>query len=113
MPLLTQRGPFKDRPLFWHFPIYLQLYAKGSSETRDPKFRTRPGSVIRYGDWKLHEYFEDGGLELYNLKDDPGEKTDLADKHPDKVAELHTLLKDWRQAIGAPIPRELNPKYKP
>ena len=62
MPLLTQTGTIKDRPLFWHFPVYLP---EGNSETRDPRFRTRPGSVVRYGDWKLHEYFEDGGLELY------------------------------------------------
>jgi len=110
MPLLTQTDTIKERPLFWHFPIYLQ---GGSTEDRDPKFRTRPGSVVRYGDWKLHEYFEDGDLELYNLKDDIGEKDNLADKAPDKVKELLALLKNWRKETGAPVPSELNPKYKP
>ncbi|MFC1498123.1 sulfatase [Verrucomicrobiota bacterium] len=109
MPLLTQSGAIKDRPLFWHFPIYLQ---GGSSESRDPKFRTRPGSVIRYGDWKLHEYFEDGGLELYNLKDDIGEKKNLADTNPEKVKELHEMLKAWRKQTNAPVPTKKNPKYK-
>ena len=110
MPLLTQTGSIKERPLFWHFPIYLQ---GGSRESRDPKFRTRPGSVVRFGDWKLHEYFEDGGLELYNLKDDLGEKHNVADKYPQKVRELHDMLKAWRKKVGAPVPTELNPKYKP
>jgi arylsulfatase A-like enzyme len=38
---------------------------------RDPLFRTRPGSVVRAGRWKLHEYFEDQGFELYDLENDP------------------------------------------
>ena len=110
IPLLTQSGTFKPRPLFWHFPIYLQ---GGNAETRDPLFRTRPGSVVRDGDWKLHEYFEDGGLELYNLKDDIGEKTNLANTMPAKAQELHTLLQAWRKDTGAPVPETLNPKYRP
>ena len=109
MPLLKQTSTIKDRPLFWHFPIYLQ---GGSSESRDPKFRTRPGSVVRYGDWKLHEYFEDGGLELYNLKEDIGEKNNLAGKEPNKVKELYDMLDTWRKDTGAPVPKELNPEYE-
>jgi len=108
MPLFTQKGSMKKRPLFWHFPIYL---GKGNNETTHPKFRTRPGSVVRYGDWKLHEYFEDMKLELYNLKDDPGEKKNLADKETDIVEKLHQMLKKWRQKIKAPIPTQINPEY--
>lgn len=110
MPLITQTGPIKERPLFWHFPIYLQ---GGNPETRDLKFRTRPGSVVRCGDWKLHEYFEGGELELYNLKHDIGEKNNLANTNPDKTKELHDLLKAWRKETGAPVPSEINPEYKP
>jgi len=110
MPLLRQSGDLKKRALFWHFPIYLQ---GGGPESRDPLFRTRPGSAIRYGDWKLHEYFEDGGLELYNLREDLSEKNNLADKRPEKVKELHAMLKAWRKETGAPVPSELNPAYRP
>ncbi len=113
LPLLTNTGNIKHRALFWHFPIYLQVKKKGATENRDNKFRTRPGSVIRYGDWKLHEYFEDGGLELYNLQGDIGEKNNLADKNPEKVKELHDMLKAWRKDTGAPVLTELNPTYKP
>ena len=92
-----------ERPLFWHFPAYLQSY-QVTDEQRDPLFRTRPCSVIRKGRFKLHEYFEDGALELYDLVDDIRERNNLAEKMPDKRDELHGLLKDWRKKIGAPVP---------
>jgi arylsulfatase A-like enzyme len=92
-----------ERPLFWHFPAYLQSY-KVTHEQRDPLFRTRPCSVIRKGRFKLHEYFEDGGLELYDLVDDIRERKNLADENPEKRDELHRLLKEWREEIGAPVP---------
>ncbi|ARN57287.1 sulfatase [Sedimentisphaera salicampi] len=98
----------KQRPLFWHFPIYLQ---GGDDETRDPLFRTRPGSVVRKGDWKLHEYFEDGELELYNLKTDIGESKDLSELYPQKTKELYEILCRWREKTNADIPKKLNPKY--
>jgi len=112
MPLLTQSGKLPERALFWHFPIYLQNYSSADG-ARDPLFRTRPGCVVRAGDWKLHEYFEDGGLELYNLADDLGERNNLADKMPDKTKELHDIMLRWRKQTKAPVPTEKNPKYDP
>ncbi len=108
MPLLTRSGGLKKRALFWHFPVYLE---GGNVETRDPVFRTRPGSVIRFGDWKLHEYFEDKGIELYNLNEDIGEKFNLAEKFPEKTTELQQMLTSWRRKIVAPVPSEQNPGY--
>ncbi len=43
---------------------------------------------MRAGKWKLHEYFEDGRLELYDLESDLGERTNIASTHPEKAAEL-------------------------
>jgi len=99
-----------ERPLFWHFPAYLQSYQVWD-EQRDPLFRSRPCSIIRLGDWKLHQYFEDGGLELYNLKDDIGETNNLAEQQPQKAWELFAGLTAWQKKIGAPIPRQANPAY--
>jgi arylsulfatase A-like enzyme len=113
MPLLTQSGPIPDRTLFWHFPIYLQAYSGVADDSHDPLFRTRPGSALRQGKWKLHEYFEDGRLELYDLEADTGERTNMAETHPEKAAELYKLLQQWRTGINAPVPTELNPKYDP
>ncbi|XCF05455.1 sulfatase [Tamlana crocina] len=100
-----------ERSLFWHFPIYLQAYYKNDNENRDPLFRTRPGSVIRKGDWKLHYYFEDDGIELYNLAEDIGELNNLASAKSSKKEELLGDLKSWWKTTNAPIPIELNPEY--
>ncbi len=92
-------GTPQDRnrgPLFWHFPGYL-----GSG---DFTWRTTPVGVVRDGDWKLMEFFEDGRLELYNLKDDLSEQHNLAEARPEVTARLLKTLHDWQKAIGAPMP---------
>ncbi|CAI8258767.1 MAG: Arylsulfatase [Opitutia bacterium UBA7350] len=111
MPLMTGVGDWKAMPQFWHFPIYLQAYNGLKDEACDPLFRTRPGSAVRVGQWKLHEYFEDGSLELYDLSLDRGERHNLAQALPEKTAKLKRLLDDWRERVGAPIPTEPNPNY--
>lgn len=111
VPLLSgAKTTLGDRPLFWHFPAYLQSYQVWD-EQRDPLFRSRPCSVIRSGDWKLHEYFEDGAVELYNLADDIGEANDLSTHQPEKAKELVARLKAWRKEIHAPVPTVANPEY--
>ena len=111
VPLLNgTQQTFGDRPLFWHFPAYLQAYDVWD-EQRDPLFRSRPCSIIRSGAWKLHQYFEDGDLELYNLADDIGETANLASRNPAKTKELLTRLEQWRRDTNAPVPTGVNPKY--
>lgn len=112
MPLLNG-GKLDSRPLMFHFPIYLQAYSHKLDHSRDSLFRTRPGSIIIDSDWKLHQYFEDGGLELYNLKDDLGERNNLSQANPEKTQELLQLLNTWRTEVNAPIPTELNPEFDP
>ncbi len=64
--------------------------------------------------WRgLIEFFEDGRLELYNLRDDIGEEHDLAEVDPDRRDSLHRLMLDWREQTGAPVPVELNPLFDP
>jgi len=94
-----------DRALFWHFPAYLQSY-QVIDEQRDPLFRTRPCSIIRKGRYKLHEYLEDGVLELYDLKADIRERVNLAGDRPAECDALLRELQKWRQAVGAPIPEK-------
>jgi len=108
VPLITGSGSLSERPLFWHFPVYIE---GGNMETQDSIFRTRPGSVIRYGDWKLIEYFENGDLELYNLVEDTGEQINLAGKESIKLNELHEILNGWRKTLNAPVPTKYNPEY--
>jgi len=84
-------------PIYWHFPGYL-----GSGKD---VWRTTPAGSIRSADWKLIEFFETGKIELYNLRDDIGEKTDLAMKMPEKAKELHDMLVAWRKKVNAPMPQ--------
>ncbi|SEP99284.1 Arylsulfatase A [Hyunsoonleella jejuensis] len=111
LPLVLNNKPFTERSLFWHFPIYLQGVNPLKDEARDSLFRTRPGSVIRKGKWKLHEYFEDNALELYNLEADLREQEDVSEKYPNITKELHRELVAWRNKSNAPVPKELNPRY--
>ena len=64
------------------------------------------------GDWKLIEFFDDGRLELYNLKQDIGEKQNLVLREPKRAEEMHAMLKQWRTALGAKMPTQ-NPHYDP
>ena len=109
LPLLSDAGASLFRPaIYWHFPAYLQGYTK-----RHGPFRTTPAGAIRMGDWKLIEYFEDGVLELYNLSDDIGEEQNLAKREAKRTAEMHSMMKAWRRATNAPVPKEKNPKFDP
>ncbi|MFM8930535.1 MAG: sulfatase [Gemmataceae bacterium] len=97
VPLLRDpQGTLKRDAIFQHFPGYLGA-GKG-------QWRTTPVSTIQSGDWKLMEFLEDGRLELYNLKDDLGEKKNLASQMPEKAAELKTRLVAWRSEVKAPMP---------
>ncbi len=94
VPLLKEQRSLARKAIYWHYPHYGN---QGGF----------PGSAIRAGDWKLIECFEDGRLELYNLKQDIGEKNNLADSMPAKTAELHKALKQWRDCVGAKYPTKI------
>lgn len=111
LSLVLEGKQSTDRDLFFHFPIYLQAYSEINDKGRDPLFRTRPGSVVISGDWKLHEYFEDGALELYNLKKDIGEEHNVAKDYPEKTKQLIDRLIAWRKKAKAYVPSEKNPEY--
>ncbi|MCE6987556.1 sulfatase [Dyadobacter sp. CY323] len=107
--LLGKTTPSRD--IFWHFPGYLEAF-KGDDRNKDA-FRTRPTSTIRSGDFKLHEFYEDGRIELYNIKSDIGETKDLSKSNPAKAKELKDKLDAWRTKTNAPVPTKLNPEFAP
>lgn len=106
--LKDPQSQLKTRALFWHFPVYLQ-----KDQGMQQRFRTTPVSVIRQGDWKLLEFFEDGHLELYNTRFDISETMNLADRHPEKTKELATALRAWQKRVRAAIPSKPNPQFRP
>lgn len=102
VPVLQGKNKLKRDELFWHYPHY-QHYQLGG---------TTPYGAIRKGDFKLIEYFSDMRVELYNLKEDLGEKHNLAQTNPEKVDELRRRLHAWRKEVGAQMPTP-NPQYDP
>jgi len=99
VPLLKGNDRLDRTAIYWHYPHY-----HGSGH--------RPSGAIRAGDWKLIEFFEEGRVELYNLRNDIGEQHDLAAQYPQKVVELRRMLAAWRRQTGAKMPRP-NPNYRP
>lgn len=96
--LLKDPGASLNREaIYFHYPHY---------------HHSAPGGAIRAGDWKLIEFFDDGRLELYHLKDDIGEKDNLAAKHPERASGLQGQLAQWRKEVGASMPT-VNPKADP
>ncbi|MGH7956081.1 MAG: sulfatase, partial [Opitutaceae bacterium] len=96
-PLLRQTGALRRDAIYWHYPHY---HGQGAT----------PYGAIRSGDWRLIEFYDDGRLELYNIKRDIGESTNLASSHPEVVASLKQKLADWRRDVSAQMPSP-NPNY--
>ena len=50
------------------------------------------------------QFFEDDSIKLFNLKNDIGEKNDLANSQPEKTASLLEELQAWQKRTKAVIP---------
>ena len=98
-PLLHGKSSLERDAIFWHYPHYGNQGGK-------------PGSSVRCGDYKLIEFFEEGQVELYNLREDIGEDRDLSQSEPETRTRLHALLVDWRRSVEAKIPQP-NPQWQP
>ena len=72
--------------------------------------------AVRSGEWKLHVAARKGPLKqpvLFNLKDDIGEKENVADKHPDVVRRLKGYVEAFeKELVGHSRPAAFveNPK---
>ena len=98
LPVLAGRAPRQERALFWRF---------GGPDNRSQR-------AVRQGDWKL--LIDAGGfspLFLFNLRDDPGERKDLAAAHPEIVARLRPLLDAWEKEVEADATALLGPLPSP
>ena len=95
-PALFTQSRLDREAIYWHFPGYLGA----GTDT----WRTKPVGAIRVGDMKLLEFFEDGKLELYDLKNDLSQTHDLAAEKPDVAKSMHDKLVAWRKATGAKMP---------
>ena len=88
MPTLKEKSRIDRKNIYWHFPHY-----HGSL--------WKPGSAIRSGDWKLVLHYESNDVELYNLKDDPGELNDVSSLFNEKKEELLNQLNKMMKETNA------------
>jgi arylsulfatase A-like enzyme len=98
VPLLFNQS-LPERHYYLHFPHY------------SPQ-RGKPGAVIRRGNYKLIEWYEEGNLELYDLEKDESETTNIASEFPQLVNEMKAALNKWRIDMKVKMP-EPNPNYIP
>jgi len=73
------------------------------------------GTYVRQGDWKLIRFYarnDDGtdDLELYDLKNDLGERRNLAKEQPARARELNGLIDGFLKDTEAVIPKT-NPNF--
>jgi arylsulfatase A-like enzyme len=65
-----------------------------------------PNLAIRDGNWKLLINVDGTGAQLFNLKEDPAEKNNLAEKEERIVEKLRVRLINWRKSM--PVEMKVN-----
>jgi arylsulfatase A len=109
VPLFDGKPIERKTPLYWHFPAAIG----------------EPRVALRMGDWKILATLDKpvprGGditaedqqaiktaelarFELYNLRQDVGEKNDLSSKEPEKFRELKAALEKKYLEVRAECP---------
>ena len=95
VPLLAQSGdPSEGRKLYWNCPNLWGNTGPGIGVT----------CSVRDGDWKLVYYYDSGEKELFNIREDIGEKRNLASDHPGLVKRLSKELGKYLRKVGGQRP---------
>jgi arylsulfatase A-like enzyme len=81
LPILQGTAPMVDRALFWR--------STGNS----------PQRAVRRGDWKL--LIDGGKVLLFNVRTDPGERSDMAGQHQVLAREPRPLITAWEADVDA------------
>ena len=76
VPLLKGGDVRSATPLYWHYPHYSNQGGK-------------PGGAVRAGDYKLIEFYENGRRELFDVRQDRGERRNL-------IADKPMTRRSWR-----------------
>lgn len=97
IPALTENKFDPEREVFTHYPVY---------------HHEQPMSAVRKGDWKIVENLVSGEFDLFNLKYDVNEMTDLKYSYPEKLEEMKIALRTWQQETKAAMPVP-NPDFDP
>ena len=92
-PLFEGAGKLDRDALYWHFP----------HNRMEVKYYM--GSTVLEGDWKFYQGY--GTIEdaLFNLADDPMEKSNVLSSHLELADRLRRKLNDWLKEVSAKMPK--------
>jgi len=93
VPLLKNESKKVHDVMYFHYPH--RSNQKGG-----------PSSAIRDGDYKLILFLNENKFELYNIKNDIGERHNLASELPEITNHLYKKLYDWWDEVDARFPKE-------
>ena len=91
VPALRQHQ-YDRGAVYWHFPHYSNHGYQS------------PGGAMRIGRYKLLEYYENGGVQLFDLEADIGEQHDLSQEKPELTRQMLTKFRNWRKEVDAQMP---------
>ncbi|PWK22327.1 sulfatase [Maribacter polysiphoniae] len=97
VPILKNKKQKIHKATYYHYPH--RSNQKGG-----------PSSAIREGDYKLIVFFKDNRLELYNIKNDIGERHDLASELPVLRNRLFKKINKWWSDVDAQFPKQYTRK---
>lgn len=95
-PALLDGKPLRERPLFW-----ANLSNDG---VRSEAMREGPWKLVVQHPGAAPGTFENPKLELFQLAEDPSEKTNLAASQPERAAEMHRRVQAWHAETSASAP---------
>lgn len=93
--ILGESKKSREAPIFYSRPPDRKNYYG---------FKDLPDLAIRHGEWKLLCDYDGTRPELYNIKNDPGENENVAEKHVDIVKQMTQKVVEWHNAMP-----DLNP----
>ncbi len=71
-------------------PLYWEFYRQGDTM-----------QAVRKGNWKaVRRPMKTGNIELYNLRADPAERDDVADRHPEVAVRLAKIMVSEHRDLG-------------
>ncbi len=96
--------------------IWPALRDKGPSPVDSYYWSWHNEDAIRTADWRMHRYTD--RMELYNVRTDSGETTNVADKNPEVVASLEKKMNNWVESMDValthlPAPSKVDGKPSP
>ena len=91
--VLLGKPAARARPIFWE-------YGRNTNAFAFPKGADRsPNVAVRDGDWKLLVNADGTDAQLYNLKTDVKETTNVLDQNPELALRLKEKALAWRKTL--------------